>query len=123
MLFLKEKTFFVFRGSLDNPKSIGTNNLIKEFAEIVTNPKDILKKYGMTEYNNKEENSSFICEKQDIPDKYKQIYQIVKNKPIDIDEIIRKSTFSLKEVMQKLTILELEGKIKKISGNRYIRED
>jgi len=123
LLFLKEKTFFVFRGSLDNPKSIGTNNLIKEFAEIVTNPKDILKKYGMTEYNNKEENSSFICEKQDIPDEYKQIYQIVKNKPIDIDEIIRKSTFGLKEVMQKLTILELEGKIKKISGNRYIREE
>lgn len=112
--------FFAFHGSLDNPKSIGTNNLIKEFAEIVTNPEDILKKYGI---NNNEKILKLIDERQDIPEEYKEIYQIIKNIPIDTNEIIRKSTLSLKEVMQKLTILELEGKIRKISGNRYIREE
>ena len=40
---------------------------------------------------------------------------------ISINDIVKLSHRSLKEVMAKLTILELEGKIQKISGNRYKR--
>ena len=120
MPFHKEKIYSVFHGSLDNNKSIGTNNLIKEFAQIVTEPEDILKKYGFIK-NNEEDKVMVIDESLDISEEYRDIYKIVKNIPIEIDEIARQSKISLKEVMQKLTMLELEGKIKKISGNRYVR--
>lgn len=113
--------FFVSHGSLDNPKSMGTNNLIKEFAEIVTEPEDILKKYEIIASKIEETNLSLIGENIDIPEEYKKIYQFIGKTPISIDELIRKSKLNLKEVMQKLTMLELEGKINKISGNRYIR--
>ncbi len=112
--------FFVFLGSLDNNKSIGTNNLIKEFAQLVTEPKDILKKYGLI---GTEQNKCQIDETLNIPEEYREIYKIITEKPIEINEIARKLEQDLKEVMQKLTMLELEGKIKKISGNRYIREE
>lgn len=118
MLFHKEKTFFAFRGSLDNNKSTGTNNLIKEFAQIVTDPEDILRKYGLIII---EQNECQIDETIDIPEEYREIYNIITEKPIEIDEIAIKTGIELKKVMQKLTMLELEGKIKKISGNRYIR--
>ena len=45
MQSFKKEMCFAFHGNLGNSKSIGTNNLIKEFAEIVTSPDDILKKY------------------------------------------------------------------------------
>lgn len=118
MLFHKEKTFFVSHGSLDNNKSIGTNNLIKEFAQIVTEPEDILEKYGLIDTK---QSMLQINEILDVPEEYREIYKIITEKPIEIDEIVRKLNQDLKEVMQKLTMLELEGKIKKISGNRYIR--
>ena len=113
--------FFAFHGSLDNPKSIGTNNLIKEFAEIVTEPEDILKKYKIITSKIEKTNLNLIGENIDIPEEYKNIYQFIGKTPISIDEIIRESKLNLKEVMQKLTMLELEGRINKISGNRYIR--
>ena len=114
----KEKTFFAFHGSLDNNKSTGTNNLIKEFAQIVTEPNDILKKYGLI---NIKQTELKIDETLDIPVEYRDIYKAITKKPIELDDIVRKTCIDLKEVMQKLTMLELEGKIKKISGNRYIR--
>ena len=63
--------FFAFPGSLDNNKSIGTNNLIKEFAQIVTEPKDILKKYGLI---NTKQTEIKIDETLDLPDEYRDIY-------------------------------------------------
>ena len=114
--------FFVFHGSLDNPKSVGTNNLIKEFAQILTTPEDILLKYGLIDHS---ENIPIITKElnieKDIPKEYIEIYKVIDEKAIDITEIARKSNTDLKTVMSKLTMLELEGKIKKVSGNRYIR--
>ena len=34
---------------------------------------------------------------------------------------MKKTKISLSELMVKLTMLELEGKIKKVAGNRYIK--
>ncbi len=115
--------YFVFHGSLDNGKSIGTNNLIKEFAKIVTEPEDILKEYGLITESAEEKEKKLIDESYDIPEEYREIYQIIKDTPVDVNEIVRQGKFNLKEVMQKLTMLELEGRVRRVSGNRYIREE
>ena len=54
-------------------------------------------------------------------DEYKDIYTLINNQPIDINEIIRQSKINSKEVMSKLTMLELEGKIKRVYGNKYVK--
>ena len=116
--------FFVFHGNLENSKSVGTNNLIKEFAEIVTSPDDILMKYGIIEKTDEidklEEN---INDEYDIPKEYKEVYKVIKKDPIEINQILKLIKIDLKDLMIKLTMLELSGKIKKISGNRYVRGD
>ena len=108
--------FFAFHGSLDNIKSKGTNNLIKEFAKIVTTPEDIVNNYN---YLYKKECQEKI--EEDVSDELKNIYKYIKEEPIDVDTILRMSGVDLQELMSKLTILEIEGRIIKIAGNRYVR--
>ena len=111
---------FCIPGSLDNPKSIGTNNLIKEFAKIVTSPKDVINNYNFL--HKIEVNSSTLVEEQ-IPEEYKKIYSLITDIPININDIAKKSLLELREVSSKLTMLELDGKVVKLPGNMYIRGD
>ena len=65
MLYLKVKKYFVSLGNLSNSKSVGTNNLIKEFAFITTEPEDILSYFGFIkpiENNNIEKAKAQIIE-------------------------------------------------------------
>ena len=116
--------YFVFRGNLGNSKSVGTNNLIKEFAEIVTSPEDILMKYGIIEKTDEiasiEENTN---DEYDIPKEYIDVYRVITQDPIDANQILKILKINLKDLIIKLTMLELSGKIKKIAGNRYVRGD
>jgi DNA protecting protein dprA len=111
---------FCIPGSLDNPKSIGTNNLIKEFAKIVTSPKDVINNYNFL--HKIEVNSNTSVEEQ-IPEEYKKIYSLITDIPININDIAKKSLLELREVSSKLTMLELDGKVVKLPGNMYIRGD
>ncbi len=130
----------LFHGSLDNSKSVGTNNLIKEFAKIATDPKDIIKNYDFlhkvknrVQIFNKEisidefqkDNQKYAIQRQiqenEIDEELKCIYKIITNNPIDINSIAKLSKLNAKDVMQKLTMLELQGKIKRTAGGRYIK--
>lgn len=115
---------------MDNSKSKGTNALIKKFAKIATSPNDIIenfkflrkkksfgKRTNFVKNLNDEENSDEISEE------YKDVYKVITNTPININDIVKLCNDNLKDIMPKLTILELEGRIKKISGNRYIKID
>ena len=111
--------YIAYHGSLDNPKSVGTNNLIKDFAKIVTSPEEIVKNYNFLEKIKID--AEEITE--EIQDEYCDIFKIIGEKPVDIDYIARQSKVKLQDLNFKLTMLELEGKIIKTSGNRYIRNN
>ena len=116
--------FFVFLGNLGNSKSIGTNNLIKEFAQIVTTPEDILLKYGFLEPCEDCLNiAKYIKLENNVPKEYEDIFNVITEEPTEIDEISHKLKIDLKTLIPKLTMLELEGKIKKVAGNRYMKGD
>ena len=52
--------------------------------------------------------------------KYK-IYKYIKDEPFDIDEILQKSNMNIQDINYEITMLTLEGKIKEIPGQRYIK--
>ena len=137
-----------FHGSLDNPKSKGTNNLLKEIAKIATDPQDIIQNYDflhkvenrIQKFDKKDAFKEFKKEKsmnifqgleketsmnifEELDENLRSIYKIITNNPIDINTIAKKSNFSTKDVMQKLTMLELQGMIKRTSGGRYVRKE
>lgn len=108
------KKVFCIPGNLENSKSIGTNILIKKGAKLITSAEDIAKNYHLVKCEINEKNV-------EIPSEYEYIYNLITEKPIDTLTIIKKSNLRVSEVMSKLTILELEGKIKKVSGDKFMR--
>ena len=98
---------------MDNSKSIGTNKLIKDFAKLVTSPEDIIKNY---EFLHKIE-----LEKPEEKEEENEILKLIKEDPINIDDIVKLSNKNIKEIISEITILELDGKIERLPGNMYIR--
>ena len=112
--------YIVFHGSLDNSKSVGTNKLIKDGAKLVLSPKDIISNYNFLRKIEKPINKMKFDE-IDIEEEYKEVYNVITNDPLDINTIMKLSKMDLKELMPKLTALELEGKIQKVYGNKYMK--
>lgn len=114
------KDVFCIPGSLDNSKSIGTNNLIKQFAKIATCPEDIINNYDFLHKREEEKNILIV---EQVSEEYRKIYNLITDIPININEIAKRGSLELREVSSKLTMLELDGKIQKLPGNMYIRGD
>lgn len=124
------KPVFCIPGSLDNSKSIGTNNLIKEGDILVTNVNDIVSKYNNLKKVRKKkrikkekptnEEISNINMTQ-IDEKYRKIYELIPKEGININDMVAANNLNLAEVMEKITMLEIMGKVKRKAGNRYSR--
>lgn len=106
----------------------GTNDLIKLGAKLVTKSEDILEEsftnqlYGKDNKNQKEKNiKNDNIEDIQIEKEYLEIYNLILYKPINIQQLVKKSGLNISKLNQKLTILELEGHIKNLPGNNYVR--
>lgn len=115
--------FTQFHGDIDRSKSVGTNNLIRRGAKLVTSPEDIVSDFEFLYKKETRKRNLVRQEDSNIKEEYKNIYKVIGKEPMDINEIAKLSKESLKETMPKLTMLELDGKIKSVSGNRYIRNE
>ena len=123
LAFEQKKDVYCIPGNLDSSKSMGTNNLIKNGAKLVTNPYDVINNYGFLK---KKENDNINIKKAvdfDIKEEYRDIYKVINSIPMTIDEIAKACNTKQSETMSKLTMLEIEGKIKRISGNRFIKKE
>lgn len=111
------KEVFCLPGSLDNSKSIGTNKMIKDGAKLVTSVEDITQNYNFLK-------KTFVLDKVqivEVAEKYKDVFELISDVPVDFEELVKKSNLKVNDLMSKLTMLELENKIERLSGNRFIR--
>ena len=109
----QERKVFALPGNIDAINSSGTNELIKNGATVVTEVKDILDEFAI---RSKEENK-----KEEVNDEYKKVYEVLTNVPIHINEICKKTNSSMAEVNQIITMLEIEGLIKSLPNNEFIK--
>lgn len=115
----QEKNIFCIPSSLENPKGITPNKLIKEGAFIVTEVKDIISQYPDLKLKKKRA-KKLKRENNSINEEYKEIYNCLENeRPTHINEIVKKLNLSINEVSYKLMMLELEDKIVSLPGNNY----
>lgn len=115
------KKVFCIPGSLDNSKSLGTNIMIKEGANIVTCVEDIIQNYPFLHKSNKKLDINLQEELTDIDIEYIEIYKAISNNPVDINFIVDKTKKGVSEVLEKITMLEITGKIKRVEGNKFVR--
>ena len=104
---------FSLPGDIDIINSSGTNELIKNGAILVTDIKDILDKFII---QNEEENK-----KEEVKQEYKKVYDAIGMVPLHINEICKKTNSSMAEVNQIITMLEIDGLIKSLPNNQFIK--
>lgn len=131
--FEQNKKVFCLPRNIGETKGIGTNELIKKGAILVTSSNDILRKLGLkinarkdNYFNKNSEDSGDLLEEkieeiQGVDGEYIDIYNLIPYYPVSIENLARKSELRISEINQKLTILELEGLIKSLPGNSYVR--
>lgn len=112
------KKVFALPGSLDSKYSVGTNNLIKNGANLITSAMDILKSYPQFENRKLKVETS-----QNIKEEYKKIFfNIFSDKYLSLEEIIKKTGMPTREVITKLTLMELEEIVEQEIGKGYRRK-
>lgn len=120
------KKVFCIPSSLDNPKGITPNKLIKEGAYLVTEVQDIIKEYSELNLNKckiTSEDSKKYFKESLINDEYIDVYNILDNeKFININEIVRLSNLEIDVVNYKLMMLELDDVIVSFAGSNFKRK-
>ena len=96
------RTIFAVPGAITSSVSKGTNNLIKEGAEMVTCTEDVLSFFDKSKEKRKENKRETLKKEE------KQIVDVLDAEMADTDEIARKTKLPLALVSSTLSVLELK---------------
>lgn len=138
--FEQNRKVFCLPRDIGETNGVGSNNLIKLGAKLVTDSKEILDELEIKSPKDKNiENDIKVVEDIDlkkelektekyeedeqsqIDEELKEIYNLISYVPKNINYIAMKSKCGISNVNQKLIILELKGYIKSLPGNNYVR--
>lgn len=108
--FSQNKEVFCIPGNISEKNSYGTNKLIQEGASLVISPKDILNSLNYDECDGK----------INIDGKYKEIYESIGTIPVSVDEISKRTNKTIQETNEILFMLEVDGFIKSLPGDKYV---
>lgn len=117
---MQGRKIFCIPHSLEQKEGIGTNRQIKNGAKLVTTPMEIIEELKIKTEEIKE-NKGKVIEIANVPEEYMPVYKYITEKPINIDEICKKTKMEISKVNYILTMLELEGYIEQLPGKNFIR--
>ena len=119
LAFKQGKKVFSIPSNIDSKLGIGTNSLIQKGAKLVTNVKYILREINMNKCKDIEQEWKY--ESKNVPIKYKNVYEIIGNMPIDINTICRRAELPIQDVSEQLTMLELNEYIRALPGDMFVK--
>ncbi len=113
----QNKEIFAVPGNIDNYLSKGTNQLIREGAKITTCIEDILEEFN---WDNNKENKNLLQVNYDKLDKIEvDILELLREGSKNIIELSEKISIKQKDLLSKLTILEMQGIISQEKGKNF----
>ena len=111
------KKIFCIPSNLDITTGVGTGRLIQEGAKLVLSPNDLLIELGINE-----EKQEYIEDIDvNVKEEYKELYSVLSRIPINVNEICKKINKNIIEVNTTLTMLELEGIVKQVGINEFVK--
>jgi len=110
------KKIFAVPGPLTSSVSLGTANLIKNGASIVTDIQDILSEYGKTNKNELFSKKEFYG----LNRTQSKIINLLANEPLSIDEISRLVEKKISEIGADITVLSLKNHLSLNEGKYYL---
>ncbi|EQB88161.1 DNA processing protein [Clostridium punense] len=117
------KDVLAIPGSIFSAESKGTNKLIKEGAHVFTGVEDVFQILGVQ----RDRKNKSINSKDSIGNNNKnsrvlnEIYKVIDNNPIHIDDIMRLTNVDIKQLYELLFEMQLKDEILCLSGNFYVR--
>lgn len=127
----QEKKVYVIPSNIDSSNGIGSNNLIVQGANFVIAPEQIKKdlfkietsKQKTSSKKNNEKLTDNKISKLEIPKQYIEIYNVLENGPMHINEIAKREGKSVQELSGILTLMEIEGFITRLTQNQYKKKE
>ena len=105
-------------GATDNATSEGPHGLIKEGAKLVERAEDILEELGIQVETARRERPAIP---DDLTPEQKSIIQVLSLHPKHVDEIIAECGLTPAAANSTLTLLEMQGLVRRVPGNAYVR--
>ena len=112
------KDVYALPGPVTSPASQGCHRLIKQGAGILLSPEDLLMELEISNVNpgqNSDENKKMLESPENM------VYSCLGLFPKSIGQLLEETGLCPKELLERLITLELEGYIKEVSKNYYIR--
>lgn len=104
---------FVLPHEINDKHGVGTNQLIRKGAILVTSTKEIIEEFEFLTYKKEIKKEKKILEKKFKNKDYEKIYKLIEEGTKEVNEISRKTNYSISEITNILFMLEIEGYIKK----------
>ena len=114
----QDKQVFCIPSNIGVKTGVGTNRLIKQGAKLITSVNDILEELKMDSYGIEKE----VIAPKKIKKEYREVYNLIPNMPININELCRKSNLDIGKVNEIILMLEIENLVKQLPGNEVIRK-
>ncbi|MBI3599062.1 MAG: DNA-protecting protein DprA, partial [Nitrospinae bacterium] len=112
---------FAVPGSVNSPKSHGTNRLIKMGAKLIEDAEDIIEEFPPDVRSFLKPIEKKQLEDNDLTEDERFVYSLMDAEPGHIDTIIERSNLPVGMVSAILVKLELKGLIRQLSGKMFVR--
>ena len=111
------KKVFAVPSSLENRKGITSNELIQKGAKLVTSAKDILEEFEYIDFSN----IIKLNKEKIINSEYLNVYKLLSDEPIHINQIAKKANISIEDASYQLMMLEISGDVVQLPGKEFIK--
>lgn len=111
------KDVYALPGPINSELSKGCNVLIKQGAGVLLSPEELLEDWGFYGGKNQQKNNLM---KFPLESEENIVYSCLGFYPKNLEQLLNMTSYSVSELLNILTGLELKGYIKEISKNNYV---
>ena len=111
---------YALPGPVNSAQSDGCNRLIRQGAGVLLSPEELLKEWGAEEKKSLCDGKMEVKKEKMLETAEKLVYSCLGLYPKNVDQVVRETKLGIKEVLELLVSLELQGYIREISKNYYV---
>ena len=112
----QNRQVFAIPGNIYAQNSLGSNNLIKMGAKLVTSANDVLEELNLTLATNYAETKEIIADTREE----EELLKYLSREPIHIDKLVELTPFNINSINSTLAIMEMKGKVRNLGGMNYV---
>lgn len=107
---------FAVPGNINAPQSKGTNRLIRDGAQPLLNPQDVLEALNLTMLT--EHRAARVALPTDPVEA--RLFRVLSSEPKHVDEIRSQAGMPIETVSATLAMMELKGMVRQVGGMNYV---